>query len=84
MIYSQETELFGVLVVLPIYNEKEEIVKKVIHFILSQKNVDLELLIIDDYSDNRESLSKVVYSYYEADSKVDKLILDLEQAHMYL
>lgn len=73
---TQETESVGASVVLPIYNEKEEIVKKVIQSILSQKNVDLELLIIDDYSENREALSKEVYSYYEADPRVTIFYLD--------
>lgn len=76
---TQETALCGASVVLPIYNEKKEIVDKVIRSILKQKEVDLELFVIDDYSDNREELMKEVYSFYDNDPRVTIFYADRNQ-----
>lgn len=76
---TQETALCGASVVLPIYNEKKEIVDKAIRSILKQKEVDLELFVIDDYSDNREELMKEVYSFYDNDPRVTIFYADRNQ-----
>lgn len=76
---TQETALFSASVVLPIFNEKKEIVDKVIRSILNQKEIDLELFIIDDYSDNREELTKEVYSVYDHDPRVTIFYADRNQ-----
>ncbi len=66
-------EYINVSVILPIYNEKKEIVTKVINSILRQKKVNLELIIIDDKSDNRPELFENVYSCYDHNSFVNIL-----------
>lgn len=52
---------------------------KVIRSILKQKEVDLELFVIDDYSDNREELMKEVYSFYDNDPRVTIFYADRNQ-----
>lgn len=69
--YDDLQEYVSVSVILPVYNEKKEIVTNVVNSILKQKKVNLELIIIDDKSDNRQELFEDVYSYYEHNPSVN-------------
>lgn len=60
----------SVSVVLPVYNEEPKIIESVIDYILKQKVDDMELLVIDDGSPNREELISKVYSRYENQKNV--------------
>lgn len=65
-----------VTVILPVYNEKPEIVNKSIHSIINQTEVLIELIVIDDFSTNRVELMEKVYSFYQKNSKVQILLPD--------
>jgi len=64
-IYKRIKTPLSVSVILPIYNEEKKIVEKVITSILNQQDILLELIIIDDMSNNRTELINSVYYKYE-------------------
>ncbi|HGF7570134.1 TPA: glycosyltransferase [Enterococcus hirae] len=64
-IYKRIKTPLSVSVILPIYNEEKKIVEKVINSILNQQDILLELIIIDDMSNNRTELINSVYYKYE-------------------
>ncbi|SJZ71538.1 hyaluronan synthase [Pilibacter termitis] len=64
----------SVSVIVPAYNEEPSILKACIDSICKQKLEELEIIVVDDFSKNREELIEKVYNAYENDERVRILL----------
>lgn len=64
----------SVSVIVPAYNEEPQILKNCIDSIVAQKAPDLEIIVVDDGSKNREELIEKVYNTYQSNQNVKILL----------
>ncbi|MCA6639914.1 glycosyltransferase family 2 protein [Streptococcus thermophilus] len=64
----------SVSVIVPAYNEVPQILKNCIDSIVAQKIPDLEIIVVDDGSKNREELIEKVYNTYQSNKNVKILL----------
>lgn len=60
----------SVSVIVPVYNEEEHLLRGCIQSLSGQDYENLEILIVDDGSKQREELKQTVYKEFEADPRV--------------
>ena len=64
----------SVSVIVPAYNEVPQILKNCIDSIVAQKIPDIEIIVVDDGSKNREELIEKVYDTYQSNQNVKILL----------
>lgn len=64
----------SVSVIVPAYNEVPQILKNCIDSIVAQKIANLEVIVVDDCSKNREELIEKVYDTYQSNQNVKILL----------
>jgi hyaluronan synthase len=59
-----------VSIIVPVYNEEDRILRDCIRSLVNQDYENLEILIVDDGSKQRETLKQTVYKEFESDPRV--------------
>lgn len=75
--YEQEQwveEKHSVSIIIPVYNEQPDILQRCIDSCRKQDADDLEVIVVDDGSTNREELIEKVYSQYDQDDIVSVIL----------